>query len=225
MKKARIIHKLPLLLLLFSPLLRGAGADLSTYRGFQFGMSLNEAVKHSGMDRSEVTTIHERPARIEELAWNPGRFSSVSRDTDPVQHVLFSFYNGQLSRMVIDYDTDKTNGLSSDDIIEAVSTSYGAALRPPTETLLPSASFSEGVKVMARWEDADYSINLVQSPYGLRFGLIAFSKRLDSLAQASIASGVQLDEQEAPQRQKLKEQNAQNKLDKTRLVNKPRFRP
>ena len=38
MKIARLISKLPLLLLLFSPLL--CGADLSTYRGFQFGMSL-----------------------------------------------------------------------------------------------------------------------------------------------------------------------------------------
>ena len=223
MKRAPLMNKLLLLLLLFSPLL--CGADLSTYRGFQFGMSLNAAVKHSGMDISEVTMIHERPARIQELTWNPGRFSGASRDRDPVQQVLFSFYNGQLSRMVVDYDIDKTNGLTSEDIIEAISARYGPALRPTVETLLPSASFSEGVKVVAGWEDTDYSLNLVQSPYGLKFGLIAFSKRLDSLAQASIASGIHLDEQEAPQRQKVEEQNAQSKLDKARLANKPHFRP
>jgi hypothetical protein len=34
-----------------------------------------------------------------------------------------------------------------------------------------------------------------------------------------------LHEQEAPQRQKMEEQNAQGKLDKTRLVNKTHFRP
>jgi hypothetical protein len=49
MKRVRSINKLPLLLLVFSPLL--SGADLSTYRGFQFGMSLDAAVKHSGMNR------------------------------------------------------------------------------------------------------------------------------------------------------------------------------
>ena len=223
MTKLRSINRLPLLALLFSPLL--AGADLSTYRGFQFGMSLNAAVKHSGMDISEVTTIHQRPARIQELTWNPKRFADTAGDTDPVQQVRFTFYDGQLSRMVVDYDSNKTSGLTSGDMIEAISATYGTALHPIVETLLPSDSFSEGVKVVARWEDADYSLNLVPSPYGLRFGLIAFSKRLDGLAQAAITRGIHLDEQEAPQRQLAEEQNAQNKLDKTRLVNKPHFRP
>jgi len=217
MKKARPINRLPLLLLVFSPLL--CGADLSTYRGFQFGMGLNAAVNHSGMDISEVTVIHERPARIQELTWNP------SGDTDPVQQVLFSFYNGQLFRMAVDYDGQKTAGLSIHDIIEAMPARYGVATYPAVETLLPSAAFSEGVRVVARWEDADYSLNLVQAPYGSKFGLIAFSKRLDGLAQAAIATGMHLDEQEAPQRQKMEEQNAQTKLDETRLVNKPHFRP
>jgi hypothetical protein len=221
MKKARLANNLILSLSLFSPLL--CGADLSTYRGFQFGMGLNAAVKHSGMDVSEVTTIHQRPARIQELSWQPVRFSSS--DTDPVEQVLLSFYNGQLFRVVVDYDSQKTEGLSVHDLVEAMSTRYGTATRPAIETLLPSAAFSEGVTVVARWEDADYSFNLVQSPYGLKFGLIAFSKRLDGLAQAAIATGTHLDEQEAPHRQQVEAQNAQSTLDKTRLANKPRFRP
>jgi hypothetical protein len=221
MKRARSINKLPLLLLLFSPLL--SGADLSTYRGFQFGMSLSAAVKRSGMDAAEVIVIHERPARIQELNWRAVRFSSS--DTDPVIRVVFSFYNGQLFRMVVDYEDQKTEGLSVHDIVDALSVQYGTAKRPAVRTLLPSASFSEGVTVLARWEDADYSLNLVQSPYGLKFGLIAFSKHLDGLAQAAIATGIHLDDQEAPLRQKIEEQNAQNKLEKTRLVNKPNFRP
>ncbi len=223
MKKFRSINKLSLLALVLSLLL--SGADLSTYRGFQFGMGLNAAVKHSGMDVSEVTTIHQRPARIQELTWNPGRFSGAFRDTDPVEQVVFSFYNGQLFRMTVDYDNEKTEGLSVQDMMDSISAKYGTALRPVVETLLPSTTFNEGVTVVARWEDADYSFNLVQSPYGSRFGLIAFSKRLDGLAQAAIVTGMHLDEQEAPQRQKVEEQNAQDKLDQTRLVNKPHFRP
>src|ERR1700761_3496526 len=104
MKIMWAITNLCLLSLFLSPSL--FAADLSTYRGFQFGMNLNSAAKHSGMDVSEATVIHERPARIQELTWRPSRFSSSA--TDPVEQVLFSFYNGQLFRMVIDYDTQKT---------------------------------------------------------------------------------------------------------------------
>ena len=221
MKSAWSIHSLPLLALLFSPLL--LGADLSTYRGFQLGMSLNAAVKHSGMDVSEVTVIHERPARIQELNWRPARFSSS--DTDPVEHVVFSFYEGQLFRMVIDYDSQKTNGLSVEDIIEAVSAQYGTATRTPVKTVLPSDSFSEGVTIMAVWGDADSSFTLVESPYASKFALIALSKRLDGLAETAIAAATQMDVQEAPQRQKVQEQDAKAELQKTRLANQGHFRP
>jgi hypothetical protein len=221
MKSVLPIHSLPLLALLASPLL--LGADLSTYRGFQLGMSLNAAAKHSGMEASEVTVIHERPARIQELSWRPARFSS--NDTDPVEQVVLSFYEGQLFRMVADYDSRKTNGLSSEDIIGAVSAQYGTATRPPVKTVLPSDSFSEGVTIMAVWGDADYSFTLVQSPYGSKFALIALSKRLDGLARTAIAAAIQMDAQEAPQRQKLQEQDAKAALQKTRLVNQGHFRP
>ena len=223
MIRARPRHKLPVLLLLFSPLL--SGADLSTYRGFQFGMSLSTAVKHSGMDISEVTTIHQRPARIEELAWNPGRFSGASLDIDPVQQVVFSFYNGQLFRMVVDYESQKTEGLSADDIIEAVSVKYGAAHKPGVTMVLPSHFSEDTVQVVARWEDADYSLNLVQLPYASTFRLLILSRALNGLAEAAVADGIRLDTEEAPQRQKMKEQDAQTELDKARPVNKEHFRP
>ena len=41
----------------------------------------------------------------------------------------------------------------------------------------------------------------------------------------SAADGIRLDTEEAPQRQRVKEQDAQTELDKTRLVNKEHFRP
>ena len=202
MRRARLINKLPLLVLLFSPSL--SGADLSTYRGFQFGMSLNAAVKHSGIDISEVTVIHERPARIQELSWRPVRF--FSGDTDPVEQVSFSFYNGQLFRMVVDYDTDKTNGLTSEDIIEAVSAEYGTPTKPGVSMVLASQFSDETVQVMAPWQDLEYSFNLVQLPYGSTFKLLIFAKQLNALADAALAEGIRLDGQEAPQWQGIKEQ-------------------
>ena len=223
MKIARLINKLPLLLLLFSPLL--CGADLSTYRCFQLGMSLNAAVKHSGMDLSEVTTIHARAARIQELTWNPGRFSGASRDTDPVEQVLFSFYNGQLFRIVVDYNTDKTTGLTSEDIIEAVSTKYGTPTRPGITLVLPSQFAEDTVQVVARWEDSDNLFSLIQLPYGSSFQLVIISKRLNALADNAVAEGVRLDAKEAPGLLMLKEQNAKADLNKDRLANRTHFRP
>jgi hypothetical protein len=57
MKKFTLVNQVTLSVLLFSPFL--CGADLSTYPGFQFGMSLSAAARHSGMDVSEVTTLHQ----------------------------------------------------------------------------------------------------------------------------------------------------------------------
>ena len=138
------------------------------------------------------------------LLWSPlvgaADLSTYHGFPFPVEKVVFRFYNGQLFRMVVDYDSQKTEGLRAEDLIQAISLRYGTATRPAGEVLLPSAVFSQGVTVLARWGDADYSFNLVHSPYGSSFGLVGFSKRLDGLAQAAIASGIQLDEHEAPQR-------------------------
>ena len=64
MTRLQLIDKLAVLALIPTILF---GVDLSAYRGFQFGMSLSAALKHSGVDVSEVMTLHEAPARIEEL--------------------------------------------------------------------------------------------------------------------------------------------------------------
>src|SRR3954453_15126074 len=158
---------------------------LSSYRGFQFGMSLADAVKHSGMDPSEVSTVHKRPAIIQGLDWNPERFSRNATTADPVEAVQFTFYNGKLSRAGVGYSSEKTKGMNASDMIQALSAQYGPAVRPVVATSFPSSSFVEGVAVLATWEDLSYSVNLVQSPYGEKYGLIAFSKDLDRLAKES----------------------------------------
>jgi len=115
--------------------------------------------------------------------------------------------------------------MNASDMIQALSAQYGPAVRPAVATSFPSSSFSEGVAVLATWEDPSYSVNLVQSPYGDKFGLIAFSKDLDRLAEEAVATGVQMDEQETPQRQKQEQQVAEDKLNKARLENRSKFRP
>jgi hypothetical protein len=222
MKTARSLSNLSFLVLLFSPLL--SGADLSTYRGFHFGMSLNAAVKHSGMDPSEVTVAHQRPTLIQELKWRPSRFVAFG-DKDPVDQVEFAFLDGQLFRMVVDYDGEKITGLTTDDLIDAISAQYGAATRPGVTAVLSSQFSDEKAQVLARWEDADYSLNLVQLSYSATVKMVIFQKVLNTRAEAAIAEGVRLDTAEAPGLAKLEEQNAKTELDRNRFVNKARFRP
>ena len=204
--------------------------DLSRYREFQFGMDLPAIAKLAGLEASDAKVIHQRPAVLQELNWRPLPSFSSSTQADSIRGVLFSFYNGQLFRMVVNYDRYKTEGLSTEDIVEAISARYGTATRPAAEISFPSSQvYDDSEVVIARWEDAQYSFNLFRSSYQPTFGMIAFSKSLDALARTAVAEAIRLDEQEAPQREiKLqKEQDAKDRAEdaKARLANKPNFRP
>src|SRR5947209_565498 len=126
--------------LIFGAMLAPAAlaSDLSTYRGFQLGATVAAEVKQSGMSPSEVTVLHARPARIEELQWRPGRFSGVAATPDAVDQVRLVFINGRLFRMIVDYDSEKTDGMTTQDLIEAISAQYGTASRPGGTMMLVS---------------------------------------------------------------------------------------
>ena len=64
---------------------------------------------------------------------------------------------------------------------------------------------------------------------GPGFQLVGVSKRLEVLAQTAVVEAKRLDDQEAPQRDAARivdEKEAERaKLEKSRLLNKPKFRP
>jgi hypothetical protein len=205
--------------------------DLSRYREFQFGMSPAAIAKQGGIEPSEARTIHQRPAVIEELAWRPTRSFAPSAPSDSVSEVLFSFYNGELFRMVVNYDRIRTEGLTDGDMVEAISAKYGIATKPGAKVILFSSSqvYNDSEKIIARWEDPQYSFNLFRSTYQPTFGMLVFSKRLDALAQAAIAEAVRLDEQGAPERE-IERQRKQDAVERAeqeeaRVLNKAAFRP
>lgn len=203
--------------------------DLSRYREFQFGMNLLAVAKQVGLKPSEARVIHQRPALIQELNWQ-SQLSLTSSQGEPVRTILFSFYNGELFRIVANYDRYKTEGLTTGDVVEAISAKYGAATKPAAEITFSSFQvYNDSEVVIARWEDSQYSFNLFRSSYQPTFGMIAFSKRLDALARAATAEAIRLDEQEAPQRE-IERQEKQDQEDhaaqeNARLVNKVAFRP
>jgi hypothetical protein len=204
--------------------------DLSRYREFQLGMNLFAVAKQAGVVPSEVRVIHERPALIQELEWRPQGSLSSSPPAEPVSEVLFSFYNGDLFRIVVNYDRHRTEGLTDEDMVNAISAKYGTATRPGAKIILFSsfAVYNDNEKVIARWEDSQYSFNLFRSSYQRAFGMLVFSKQLDALAQAAIVEAIRLDEQEAPQReierQKQEDEANRAEQDAARLANKAAFR-
>ncbi len=205
--------------------------DFSRYREFQFGMNLLAVAKQADVNPSDAKMIHQRPAMIQELEWRLRHSLAASPQADPVKEILFSFYNGELFRMVISYDRDRTEGLTDEDMVEAISASYGPASRPVAKIILFSSShiYNEREKVTARWEDSQYSFNLFRSAYQPVFGMVVFSKQLDALAQLAIVEAIRLDEKEAPQREiaRQKKEAEENRAaqEKVRPVNKANFRP
>ena len=202
--------------------------DLSKYRNFQFGTDLPTVAKQAGESPSQAKVIARRPALIQELEWRPRPLGS-SPQTDPVKDVVFSFYDGELFRIVINYDRYETEGLTAGDLVEVISATYGIGENPATPAKAAQGSYGEEEEAIARWQDSLYRFDLVRSSYGPSFRLIGVLKRLEAPAQAAILEAKRLDDQEAPQRDAARiaseAEAATAKLEKARLANKPKFRP
>jgi hypothetical protein len=206
-----------------------SAAELSTYRGLKLGMSLAAASKQMGSKPSDAKVLHERPALIQELNWEiRSPVQTGTAKPDPVKDGLLGFINGELFRIVVTYDRYKVEGMSTDDMIQAISATYGTATKPTAEIAYHS-NYGETATVLARWEDSAYSYDLVRTGDRASFAMVLYSKRLEVLAETAIVESARLDSQEAPQReldkQKQRDDDQQLALDKARAVNKPNFRP
>jgi len=221
------------ILILFAMLLipLGYAQDLSSYRNFHLGTSLAEVAKQADIKASEVRSICQRPALIQELEWQAWSSYSSSSQADPVKEILFDFYNGELFRILVSYDQDRTEGLTDEDIILSISAKYGTPTRPAGTISIYSSShlYSQNEKVIARWEDGQYSFNLFRSSYQSTPGMLIFSKRLELIAQAAMVEAIRLDAQEAPQReidrQRKQDEEKRAAGQKVRPANKASFRP
>jgi len=213
---------------LFSSL--GTAEDLARYRDFQFGMSLESVAKQIHIDAAAAKTIHSRPAVIQTLQWDQLSYSNGAATDRSLRSIRFDFYNGELSKMIVTYDPVRTDGLTTDDMIEAISAIYGPATNPEkTVAVSTSGMYADNEKVLACWEDAQYSYNLFRSSYGNAFGLYAISKKLELMASDSVREADRLDKLEAPEkelaRQVKLEEDKRASQEKARLTSKPNFRP
>jgi len=202
------------------------GQDLSKYRTFSFGMSVASVSKQANQQIAKSEIIHQRPVLIEESTWYPPQPFGSSRPAEPVEKVLFSFYNGELYRMLVTYDNSAIKGLTDEDMIGVISAKYGTATRPIADVNFPTnPSFRATEKVVARWEDSQYSFNLFRSSTSGSFAIVMFDKRMDAQAGISIAESVQLEKQEAPQKEAVRIKKETDALEDERQKNMKTLRP
>jgi hypothetical protein len=211
------------MILLSAPLIYGQ--DLSKYRNFSFGMSLAELSKQVD-SQLQTKLIHKRPAVIQELTWWPREPSASSLQAEPVWQVLFTLYNGELYRILVTYDRHATDGLTAEDMVQALSANYGTATRADVEISFPTNELYRSTeKVIARWEDSQYSFNLFRSSFLNSFGLIMFSKGLDAQVRAALAESIKLEGQEDLQKEIERQKKEADNLEVARQKNRKTFRP
>jgi hypothetical protein len=211
-------------LLLAAPLLRAQ--ELSKYRHFTLGMSLTKVLERTEQRVTDVKVVHGRPALIEELTWWPPTLPGISFQSDTVEQILFSFYNGELYRISVTYDQSSTEGLTAEDMVKSISTKYG----PPTYIALEidftkNDRYDVAQKPVASWEDTLSSFNLVRSAFNDHLGLIIYSKRVNREAELAIAEAVKREEQEGPQREADRQKKQMDDLEVARQKNQKSFRP
>jgi len=203
--------------------------DLSGYRGIQLGANLSAAAQQADTNPVQARIIHQRPDVIQEMDWQPRQLVTAEpAGADPVSKGLLCFLNGDLFRIVVTYDRYKVEGMTAEDMIEGISTTYGQATKPVVQIAYHSI-YGEAAPVIARWQDAQYSADLVQTGDRHSFALVLYSKRLDALAQAAITEAVRLDAEEEPRRAMEQQQrhdlDERLALEKARTVNKVNFHP
>jgi hypothetical protein len=202
--------------------------DLSKYGAFQLGSDLATVEKQTGVSLSQVKVIHRRPVLIQELEWR-SEGTGASASMRSTKDLVFSFYDGALFRIVIKYDGRETEGLTADDMVEAISRTYGVASHTTASAKTTRGRYSDEEQVLAQWEDANHHFDLIRSSYGGRYSLAAVLKRLEEPAAKALAEAARLDNSEAPQREldriAAQAESDRANLEKARVANKPKFRP
>ena len=202
-------------LLLTAPLLRAQ--DLSKYRHFTFGMSLTRVLERTDQKMADVKVIHGRPPLIQELNWWPPNLPGASFQSDTIEQILFSFYNGELYKIFVTYDRTSTEGLTAEDMVKSISAKYGPAtsVKPEVDSAT-NERYDMRQKPVATWEDSQYSFNLVRSSFSGSFELVIYSKRLNAEAEVALAEAVKLEKQEEPQREAERQKKYTDDLEATR---------
>ena len=205
----------------------GSAQDLSRYRVYVLESNLESVIAASGARVADARTLHERPAKIQELEWRAPYASSAGALADPVRGAVFSFCDDELYQVIVNYDHDRTNGLTPSEVIESLTAVYGEPVLRSARTR-PPAALPDAV-VVAQWDSPTSSLTLLRDAYSMEFRLVLVSKALSTRARNAIRDAARLDALEAPRRElearKKEIADAADARDKIRTTNKGAFRP
>jgi hypothetical protein len=176
-----------LALVVFVP--TGVLAEEQQYRDFTLGASTAEVMARGGSAPSDLRTLHASPALIQELSWRPPYVSSSAPgDRDSVRAIVFSFIDDRLYRIAVAYDNVETEGLTSSDMIAALTGTYGApAAQPRPVQRKDSLSFAAPV---ARWAGDGTTMVLSHTAYSRTFSLVIVSTAIEARARQAAAAAV-----------------------------------
>ncbi|HEV3480888.1 MAG TPA: hypothetical protein VGR97_01020 [Candidatus Acidoferrales bacterium] len=224
MKTARNILICVAAILLSVPL--AYGQDLSKYRNFSLGTSLIAISRQVNERPAEASVIHQSPALIQELTWWPMPSYQSSTPVDPVQQILFSFYNGALYKMVVTYDSSTTEGVTAEDMTRAISAKYGAVTIPIVSVgSLGNTAYGATQAPIAQWEDLQYSVILSRTSFLNSFQLVICTKQLNDQAEAASIAAAKQEREDAPQMEIARVKKAADDLETARQNNLKSFRP
>ena len=211
-------------LLFAGPVLRAQ--DFSKYRNFSLGTSVAAVMKHTEQRLVDVKATHDGSLLFQELTWHPGYSIGVTSRLESVDEVDFSFYKGELYRIVVTYERSSTEGLTADDMVKSIAVKYGPATTIALE--IDSAGneqYELRQRPVASWEDSQYSFNLVRSEFSNAFQLVIYSKRVNAEADAALVQLVKVDELQAPQRAVARQKKKADEQESVRQKNQKSFRP
>jgi hypothetical protein len=132
-------------------------------------------------------------------------------------------------KISVTYDQSSTEGLIAEDMMKSISAKYG----PPTSVVPePASTLSVGYgtqqRPMASWEDAKYakySFKLVRTSFTDRFGLVIYSKRVNTDAELALVEAARVEKQEAPAREAERQKKQTDDRELARQKNQKNFRP
>jgi len=171
-----------LLCIAFYPSLAGAQRR-HDYRTYRMGDDPMSIARQIGV-HSPAAAVPGAPGPVVELRWRAQYVrQGGTPSSDPVTLLVFSFYEDQLFRVVIDYSADRTEGMTEADMVAAVSRVYG----PPAKRTDPpnAVGLRPADSVVAQWIDGERQVALLAVRGQTAFRMIVASVPLEALARGA----------------------------------------
>ena len=199
------------------------------YRTHAMGDTLLATAHLIGQPVTDATSTPAVAGGVQELRWHARHMRGGHPSAgDPVDRLVFGFFEHRLFRVVVDYAPDRTAGMTAGDMVTAVSSIYGQPLRRTLVSAVerrPRAAES----VIAEWKNGDEWVTLLATQGQTAYRIIVVSTALETLARASGAREAPVDRPDWPSidaaRARVDLFGAEPLLQKTRQANIASFVP